>query len=164
MPLEKDGVIEEKDLKKSPGVPSKKRRAKGPVAVIECIQDIPCDPCVPACPHGAIRIAPTINDLPVLVEKNCDGCGLCIPICPGLAIFLVDETKSDTEDFVSLPYEFLPAPKKGDRVELLNRRGDSVGQGEVVRVLNPKQYDKTLVVTLAVPKGLAMEVRGFRIL
>lgn len=162
MALEKDGVIEKRELKKSPGVPSKKRLKQGPVAVIECIQEIPCDPCVPACPSRAIRIAPTINDLPVLIEKRCTGCGSCIPVCPGLAIFLVDETYSESEDLVSLPYEFLPLPRKGARVLLLNRRGEAVGKGKVQRVLNPRKYDRTAVITLIVPKGLAMEVRGFR--
>jgi Fe-S-cluster-containing hydrogenase component 2 len=164
MPLEKDGVIEKEELEKSPGVPSEKRLKEGPVAVIECIRKIPCDPCVPACPHGAIRIAPSINDIPELLEDKCTGCGSCIPVCPGLAIFLVDENYSETESLVSLPYELLPFPEKGDAVELLNRRGKPVGKGTVARVLNQEIYDKTAVVTLAVPKGLAMEVRGFRIL
>jgi Fe-S-cluster-containing hydrogenase component 2 len=162
--LEKDGVIEKEELEKSPGIPSKKRRKKGPVAVIECIQEIPCDPCVPACPNRAIEIAPTINDLPVLVEERCTGCGSCIAICPGLAIFMIDETFSEKEDLISLPYEFLPLPKKGDRVRLLSRRGKEIGEGVVLRVLNPKAYDKTPVVSLTVPKGMAMEVRGLRIL
>lgn len=164
MPLERDGVIESKELEKSPGVPSQKRLRKGPVAVIECIQEIPCDPCVLACPNRAIKITPSINDLPLLIEGRCTGCGSCIPICPGLAIFLVDETFSDKEELVSIPYEFLPLPKKGDKVEILNRRGTPVGKGRVFRILNPKKYDRTPVITLAVPKGLAMEVRGFRIL
>ena len=145
MPLEKDGVIEFEELEKSPGVPSKKRLRKGPVAVIECIQEIPCDPCVLACPNRAIKIAPSINELPVLIEKRCTGCGSCIPVCPGLAIFLVDETYSDREDLVSLPYEFLPLPKKGDKVDLLNRRGAPVGRGKVARVLNHKKMTGRLL-------------------
>ena len=27
---------------------------QGPVAIIECVQEIPCDPCVDACRQGAI--------------------------------------------------------------------------------------------------------------
>ena len=35
---------------------------KGPVAVVECIQEIPCDPCHASCPFGAIKEFKDIND------------------------------------------------------------------------------------------------------
>ncbi len=43
--------------------------------------------------------------------------------CPGLAIFIIDETYSETEATVLLPYEYLPLPKEGDYVTGLNRGG-----------------------------------------
>ena len=104
-----------------------------------------------------------ITSLPVLHEEKCDGCLLCIAPCPGLAIFVLDETYSDREATVMLPYEFLPLPEKGEKVDALNRRGEVVAEGTVVRVRNPKAFDRTPVVTVAVPKELGMEVRHIRL-
>jgi len=66
------------ELEKSPGFPSKKRLLKGPVAVIECVQEIPCDVCGSACPFGAIKVA-SISSLPELDEEKCTGCETCTP-------------------------------------------------------------------------------------
>ena len=163
MALEDDGVPTEEELERLPGVPSKKRRAAGPVAVIECAEEIPCNPCELVCPKGAITVGEPITSLPVLHEEKCDGCLICIAPCPGLAIFVVDETYSDREATVMLPYEFLPLPEKGEKVDALNRRGEVVAEGTVVQVRNPKAFDRTPVVTVAVPKELGMEVRHIRL-
>ena len=88
MTLEKDGVLSPEGLAKLPGMPSKERLEQGAVAVIECAQEIPCDPCEGACPAGAIHVGELITNLPALAADKCTGCGLCIPVCPGLAIFL----------------------------------------------------------------------------
>ena len=37
----KTGVLTEEELKDSPGIPTEDRRRKGPVASIECLEDIP---------------------------------------------------------------------------------------------------------------------------
>ncbi|MBR4024904.1 MAG: 4Fe-4S binding protein, partial [Firmicutes bacterium] len=58
---------------------------KGPKAVIECTEDIPCNPCSTCCNFGAITIEGSISELPCLDEEKCTGCGLCIPACPGMA-------------------------------------------------------------------------------
>ena len=86
-----------------PGIPSAERRAKGPVACIECFQHIPCNPCEASCPRHAITIGSEITDLPRLDETLCNGCGLCMTRCPGLAIFTVDESGERAR--VSFPYE-----------------------------------------------------------
>ena len=39
-----------------PGIPSEERMKLGPVACIECLQQIPCNPCEEACPRGAITV------------------------------------------------------------------------------------------------------------
>ncbi|HID24859.1 MAG TPA: 4Fe-4S dicluster domain-containing protein, partial [Thermoplasmata archaeon] len=114
-------------------------------------------PCVDACPVNAISMN-DINDPPVIDYDRCTGCGTCIAVCPGLAIFLV-KIQGD-EAFVSLPYEFLPIPKVGEKVEMLDREGKKRGEAEVMKV---KKIGKTAVITVAVDKNLAMEVRNIRV-
>lgn len=160
MGVETTGILTAEELMAAPGVPSEKRLAKGKVAVIECGQEIPCNPCESACHFGAIVIGEPLTNLPILVEDKCTGCGLCLPVCPGLAIFLVDALYSDTEAAVSFPYEMLPLPKKGQRVQALDRAGEVVGEGTVVAVQNPRRNDRTPIVTVAVPKAQAMVVRN----
>lgn len=149
-----------KELVNSPGFPSKDRLRRGTVAVIECVQEIPCNPCELACPFGAIKVGTPITNLPVLFEDKCKGCGLCIPPCPGLAIFLVDTNFSEKEALVGFPYEYLPLPKAGSRVDAVNREGNLVTEAKVIKVKNPKEYDHTPVLFIAVPRKFAQEVRG----
>lgn len=149
-----------KKTRYSPGTSSEERFQKGPVAIIECRQEIPCDPCAYICPHGAIFVGKPITKLPVLDEEKCNGCGLCIPGCPGLCIFVVDKTYSKHEGLVQIPCEFLPLPKTGETVTCLNRDGEKITEGKVVKVLNPKRYDCTPVVSVVVKKKYADEVRA----
>jgi Fe-S-cluster-containing hydrogenase component 2 len=103
-----------------------------------------------------------ITSLPIFDAEKCNGCGTCIPICPGQAIFRVDMTYSEDKASVSFPYEFLPLPKKGDTVQGVNRAGEVVCDAVVLRVQQPKGFDHTAVITLSVPKHLAMKVRSLR--
>lgn len=160
MTLIKDGYFDVEELDKLPCVPSKERLDKGPVVVIECAQQIPCNPCEEACPKRAIEIGDSIINLPILDADKCTGCGLCIASCPGQAIFVVDMTYSDNEAVVQLPYEFLPYPEVGEEVDGLNRAGQKVCKAKVLKVLNPKKFDRTAVITVAVPKEFGMEVRN----
>lgn len=148
------------ELKESGRLPSDERYAKGPVAVIECVQEIPCNPCEAACRFGAIGVGTPITNLPVLDEGKCTGCGACIAHCSGLAIFVVDKTYSETEATVGFPHEYLPLPKKGDVVDAVNRGGQIVCKATVVRIVDNAKNDCTPVVTIAVPKEYADEVRG----
>jgi len=60
--------------------------------LIRCSQEIPCNPCVEACPKGTIRIKDgTLTGLPSFEGDVCLGCAQCVLACPGLAIVLVDE-------------------------------------------------------------------------
>jgi len=128
-------------------------------AVIECPQPIPCNPCETSCPTGAINVGGNINGIPHIDYEKCIGCGICVTKCPGLAIFMIQE-KSD-HSIVGIPYELLPIPSKGDKVDLLDRNGKYVSDGEVDHVmLNNK--GKTHVVFLKVPKGLEESIRSFR--
>ncbi|MDR1587858.1 MAG: 4Fe-4S binding protein [Treponema sp.] len=154
------GVPSKEELAACPGVPGAERLGRGRVAVIECVQRIPCNPCVAACPFGAISISGGITELPVLNGEVCTGCGKCVPRCPGLAIFLVDMTYSETEAAVDFPYEYLPLPAKGDTVDAVNRAGERVCSGRVLQALDSPGYDGTRVIRLAVPKEYAGEVRS----
>lgn len=158
------GIATLEELRASPGYPSEKRLEAGPVAVIECIQEIPCNPCESACRFNAIVVGKPIINLPRLVKDNCRGCGECISACPGLAIFVVNRAYSPDEAVVSMPYEYLPLPEPDDIVDALNRRGEKVCSGRVIRAANPKKNDNTAVVTIAVPKRFSDEVRSLRVI
>ena len=143
--------------------PPDERFARGPVAIVECFQEIPCNPCVDACNVHAVTMPKDINDLPKVDFDKCTGCGLCIAQCPGLAIFVVDKTHSATHAVVRLPYEFVPVPEKGQYACGLNREGKEMGWFEVVRAVSGGPKNKTTVLWLAVPQELSMEVRNIRV-
>ena len=46
--------IDFKYITKMCGYPSKERLAKGPIVVIECPEEIPCNPCETICPKNVI--------------------------------------------------------------------------------------------------------------
>ncbi|GHV94437.1 ferredoxin [Spirochaetia bacterium] len=156
------GIPSIEELVSCKGIPGAERIAKGRVAVIECIQPIPCNPCVKACPFGAISINGDITEPPVLDGERCTGCGNCVPRCPGLAIFLVDLNYSETEATVDFPYEYLPLPQKDAEVEAVDRSGRIVCPGRVLQVLSPPSYEGTTVIRLAIPKEFAGIVRSMR--
>ena len=142
--------------------PSLERINKGPVAVVECYQKIPCNPCESSCPAGAICIGEDINNIPVRDENRCTGCGICVSKCPGLAIMIVDGSKSpDTVEF-RIPYEFLPLPEPGEKVIGLDRAGRPICEAKVVKVMNPPSFDRTPVVTLEVERKYLYDFRNFR--
>lgn len=149
---EKTGVLSIRNLR----LPTDDQLKKG-VAIIECVQEIPCNPCIAVCPVNAISMK-NINDLPKVDFNKCTGCRRCVGICPGLAIFVV-KVKED-KALITLPYEFLPIPKVGDIVTALDREGNSRGNAKVVKV---NRKEKTIVITIEVSKDLAMEVRNTRV-
>lgn len=148
------------ELKQFNRIPSDERFAKGPVAVIECIQPIPCNPCEGACKFGAICVGDPIINLPCLDEEKCVGCGKCVAQCSGLAIFVVDKTYSETQATVSFPHEYLPLPAKGQKVKAVNRAGQHVCDAEVLRVMNPASNDHTPVITVISRRNMPMKCAG----
>ncbi|MDK2799443.1 MAG: hypothetical protein PWP27_803 [Clostridiales bacterium] len=157
-----DGYLSEKELAGAPGVPSIDQLNVKPLAVIECIEPIPCNPCERACPFSAITIGDSIWNLPVLDANKCKGCGACIPSCPGLAIFVVDMNYSSTSALVKIPYEYFPLPKEGMEVDCLNRKGEAVTKGRIHSVKTTATFDKTYIIGIEVNKKFAMEVRNIR--
>ena len=155
-----NGYVSQQELEQSPGYPSQERLQQGPVVVIECPQEIPCNPCEEACPYQAITVGEPITNCPQLHEEKCIGCGVCIAQCPGLAIFLVDLTYSEGLATVAFPYEYLPLPEVGQKVTTVNRAGEPVCEGEVIKVMNAKANDRTPVITVSVPRKYATTVRS----
>ena len=142
-------------------IPTERRKA-GPYVVIECPEKIPCDPCVDACPNSAITMPGSIIELPQVDYEKCTGCLVCIPRCPGLAIFVVDETPQD-EVTVYIPYEFLPRPQKGDIAKGLDREGQERCAVKITRVIDAKKFDRCAIVGFSAPKEMAHEIRGIRL-
>ena len=147
------------EIARFPGV----TRRVGIHPVIECTQNIPCNPCQDACPKHCIKVGDHITQLPA-VEPNsaCIGCGMCVASCPGQAIFLVDEKDEEGFADVTLPYEFLPVPAKGERGVALGRDGSPVCEAEVVSVRQTRAFDHTALLTMRVPADMAMRARFFR--
>jgi len=157
--LERTGIPTDDDLEKV--IPDKKRLARGPVVIIECFQKIPCDPCAISCKLGAIKPFKDINDLPIVDFDKCTGCGICISSCPGLAIFVIDMNYSEKKSLIKLPHEMLPLLEKGEDVYALDRAGGILGKAKVVRVLKIK--NKTNIISLEIPKSMAMKVRSIKV-
>lgn len=163
----KDGVVytgvpSKEELAAAPGVPSEERMKRGRVAVIECVQEIPCNPCENACRFQAIHIGEQITDLPRIDEEKCTGCGACVAACPGLAITIVDKSYSAEEGTIDFPFEYLPLPQEGSLVQAVSRGGEAVCQARVLRVKKPKAYEGTAVVSIAVPLEYVDEVRSIK--
>lgn len=159
--LKETGIPTLEDIKSV--FPDEERINKGPVAVIECYQRIPCNPCATSCNRNAIQDFIDINDTPVIEDINCNGCGICISACPGLAIMVIDGGYSEKEALFKIPYEFIPIPKEGDIVKGLNRAGKYITDVKVVKVQNPKAFDKTPVIHVAVDKKFLYDFRNIRV-
>lgn len=156
----KDKLLEELESKVMAILPSAERRQKGPYALFECFQSIPCNPCYTSCKFNAVKPLTNITDTPQTIYDKCVGCGACITACPGLAAFVIDETFSDTESLVKIPYEYSPLPAKGQVVDGVNRIGEPVTKVRVEKVVTYK--NKTTVISLAVPKAFTHIVRSIR--
>ncbi|WMJ75779.1 MULTISPECIES: 4Fe-4S ferredoxin [unclassified Sedimentibacter] len=143
--------------------PSIERINKGPVAVVECYKEIPCNPCETACKFNGINVGDDINNIPVLNIDNCTGCAVCLSKCPGLAIMVVDGSKSEENVQIKIPYEFLPLPERGDIVRGLDREGKYVADVTVVNVLNPKSFDRTPVITIEADRKYIYELRNIQV-
>ncbi|MDY6356067.1 MAG: FAD-dependent oxidoreductase [Catonella sp.] len=158
--LLKKGFVSNDEIK---GFPAATYKKAGVHPIIECTQNIPCNPCQDACPIGLINVGENITAIPkVDMSKACIGCGMCVASCSGQAIFLVDDERDDGMATVSFPYEFLPAPKVGDKGTALSRSGEKLCDAEIVDVKKNPKMDATLVVTMKVPVKYADTARFYR--
>ncbi len=154
------GVLTTEYLKEQGRYPSEERMKKGPVAVCECVQEIPCNPCESSCPFHAIEIGENISALPCVMEDKCTGCGTCVAACSGLATFVLNKSYSEEVGSVSFPYEYNHSYKVGDHVYGADRSGKKVCEAQIKRIVDIPKYDHTAVVTLEVPIKYVDEVRS----
>lgn len=160
--LAKNGFLDVEEVMDIPGFPGMETLNNKKCVVIECKQNIPCNPCESACPHHAITIGNPITNLPVVDAEKCIGCGLCVAQCPGQACFLVDMSHKEY-DTVTLPYEYYPLPEKEQEVYGLGRDGKYLVKAVVLRVVLTKKNDRTAVIEVKVPKGYGMKVRNISV-
>ena len=153
------GYVADDEIERYPGV----THAVGVHPVMECTQNIPCNPCQDACAKGCISIGDNITSLPVVVPgSKCIGCGMCVASCSGQAIFLVDEETEPGFGTVTLPYEFLPLPEAGEKGIALGRDGQKVCDCEVVSCKTAKAFDHTNLLTIKVPSDMTMKARFYK--
>lgn len=160
--LAKNGYLDVEEVMDIPGFPGEDILNTKKCVVVECKQNIPCNPCESACPHGAIIVGNPITNLPIVDPEKCIGCGLCVAQCPGQACFLVDMSHEEY-DTVTLPYEYYPLPERNQEVYGLSRDGVYLVKATVVRVIMAKKNDRTAVIEIKVPKGFGMKVRNISV-
>ena len=159
MNLLNKGFVADDEIERFPGV----THQKGIHPVIECTQNIPCNPCQDACKMGCIRIGKNITSLPAIdEEKKCIGCGMCVASCSGQSIFLVEEDVELGFGEVTMPYEFLPVPEVGDKGIALGRDGKEVCKAEVTKVRCAPVFDHTNLLTIKVPNDMVMKARFYK--
>ena len=153
------GFVADDEIERFPGV-TKQRRIH---PVIECTQNIPCNPCQDACRKGCIKIGSNITSLPVVDEEHpCIGCGMCVASCSGQAIFLIEEDVEPGYGEVTMPYEFFPLPKVGDHGIAYGRNGKAVCACEVTNIRTSPAFDHTNLLTIKVPSNMLMSARFYR--
>ncbi|MDD2717612.1 MAG: 4Fe-4S binding protein [Candidatus Wallbacteria bacterium] len=156
--FKEDGVLKESEII----LPPEEILKKGKTVVIECVEHIPCNPCETSCPKSAITVGSNICDLPSINYEKCSGCTLCVAICPGLAVFVVDKYSTDDESDLILPYELSSVPAEGEIVVTLDRAGEIVGRGRVIKIAEFKIMHKRKIITLRIPRTDLNRVRHFR--
>ncbi|WP_353894262.1 4Fe-4S dicluster domain-containing protein [Proteinivorax hydrogeniformans] len=153
------GIAQKDDLIEV--MPSLQRLKQGPVAIFECFQPIPCNPCENSCPKNAVVIGEDINNIPFVDHDKCNGCSKCVSVCPGLAVFLIDLSKDKGN--VTLPYEFCPLPKKGEEVYGLDRSGKIVEICTVTNIRTAKSLNSTTLLSIETSKDKVNEIRFIKL-
>jgi len=131
--------------------------------VIHCDQEIPCNPCTSVCPKGSINLKGNQNsimDLPYF-EGECTGCGLCMSVCPGLAITLAKQIDDNFVELI-LPHEFNPDFEAGDKIRCTDKDGNFLEETEVIKHRFNKKY-KTYLVHVKATVENAQKIAGVRV-
>jgi ferredoxin/aerobic-type carbon monoxide dehydrogenase small subunit (CoxS/CutS family) len=141
-----------------PGTP-KELKPANIVASIECVEAIGCRVCEKACPADAIRIERDASGgtKQFLIEDACTGCGFCLQACPSQVPVMFEGTTADSFTTLILPYREKPLLKKGEKIALLNRRGEVLASS---KVLDQFLDGEVPLFKIEVPSHLAWETRG----
>jgi len=158
--LKVDGAPSVEELKAAGMLPSIEDLEKRPCVCIECIEEIPCNPCETSCPQHAITIGSPITNLPKIDREKCTACGMCIFACPGLAITIKSIQGSTAR--IRFPWEYLPLPTKGEKVEMVDRQGQARCEGTVVATLSTTKGNRITVVTAEFPREFVEEIISIR--
>ncbi len=155
-------------LKSKPGKLHKRRipeKEEGVFPIINCVQEIPCNPCTTVCPKNCIKLdGDSIMNVPLYVNDACIGCEQCVAICPGLAITLVDYRKSDDYVVVTVPFEFEEGTiNVGDKVMTVDIEGNEIEETEVIGIKNVKINNRTPLIKLKTSKENAKNIVGIKI-
>jgi Fe-S-cluster-containing hydrogenase component 2 len=157
----KDAIIRLEELKALGMVPPLSRlRDKRPIAMIECVQEIPCNSCAVACKLGAIKME-NVNAVPKIDYTKCIGCISCIMVCPGQAIFLLKVAEGLGQ--ITMSHEFRPIPMIGDQVLALDREGRALGEAKIIRVFPADRNDGTALITVQVPVDWLFSARAIAV-
>jgi len=135
--------------------------------VIRCSQDIPCNPCVEACPVRNITLENgELTGRAQFSGDMCLGCAQCVLACPGLAITLVDERydPSGKRALVTMPFEFeQDTVAAGDRVTTVDFEGNDLGTGTVVAFRNADSQNRRLLILVETPFEDRLHAAGIRL-
>ncbi len=131
-------------------------RAEKPFVITDCLYGFACNPCVFACPHGAISKSST-STVPVVDYDKCIGCMDCVYQCPGLAIFgYMPKTNK-----VLLPIEY--KANENEKVFLVNNHGEKIAEGFIQKILY--KPNKTNIARVEIEKMYEntklTDIRGF---
>ncbi len=168
IPDEWEGLAEV--LRKKPGaiIPLEQEKQQLKVyPIIRCVEEIPCNPCVDACPVESILIPDDpIMGLPIF-KGDCTACGRCVAICPGLAINLIkpDYDAERGTSLLTFPYELeIGELGSGSKVVTVDMEGVVIGEGTIVRFRKSPIPDQRKLVSIEVPKAEAPDIAGFYML
>lgn len=148
------------DLNQAGMLPSVDELVKRACVCIECIEEIPCNPCETSCPQHALTVGNPITNLPLIDREKCTVCGLCIPACPGLAITI--KSIQGLNARIKFPWEYLPIPVSGEEVGMVDRSGKEICKGRVLSVFNSARNNKTAVITAEFPAEFVQDVISIR--
>jgi NADPH-dependent 2,4-dienoyl-CoA reductase/sulfur reductase-like enzyme/NAD-dependent dihydropyrimidine dehydrogenase PreA subunit len=131
----------------------KTQKQEGVFPLFHCNQEIPCNACTSVCPQKQIKTKDDlITQLPYFKdEKECLGCGMCVAVCPGLAITLIDYQKDKKMPSVTFPLELTSEKIECGKKVIVVSNEMELGEFEVIHSRFLKDFPKTQLITIKLP-------------